>query len=83
MPTTPTEYASLTSADLDKLVVARADRVEFATVATDRHLALDRLHSLALELNARRSAAAAEPFTADEVRAEEALDAYMAGDPNA
>jgi hypothetical protein len=29
------------------------------------------------------SDAAAEPFTADEVRAEEALDAYMAGDPNA
>jgi hypothetical protein len=27
--------------------------------------------------------AAAEPFTAEERRAEDALDAYMAGDPNA
>lgn len=44
---------------------------------------IDARHALALELHARRNEMAAELFTADEVRAEEALDAYMAGDPNA
>lgn len=83
------DYSNHTPAKLNELVDYFAGG--YASAARDRsehgryyrHVYRNCLHEVALELHARRDEAAVEPFTTEEVLAEEALDAYIAGDPNA
>lgn len=57
-------WSDFTDAELAKLAGFLVDEVEFATCATDRYaanrqrVALDQLHTVALEINRRRDSAA-------------------------
>lgn len=77
-----TKYASLTVSQLETAIywadfyAERARWAGFSRVAGRGRAALR-------DLKAELASRTREPFTADEVRAEAALDAYMASDPNA